>query len=153
MRLVTINTEYGLCPTYPNVFIVPSAISDEDLRAIASFRSRGRVPAVVWRHPKTQVCQTLFLILQSLFCTHLTLKKLQAYMVRCSQPGSGVMRVRCEEDERYFDELRKISKNPSYVQIVDARPQLNAVANVLKGAGPVCFSLSIDLKFIMKKYE
>jgi len=47
------------------------------------------------------------------------------------------MLTRCLEDERYFDEIRQLSQVTTHLQLVDARPQLNAVANVLKGAGTV----------------
>lgn len=50
-RLVDkLNWDYGLCATYPAMFVIPAAVSDDELRAIASFRAKGRVPAVVWRH-------------------------------------------------------------------------------------------------------
>lgn len=42
-RLTRINKDYCLCPTYPAVFVVPSAITDDMLTRVASFREKGRV--------------------------------------------------------------------------------------------------------------
>ena len=38
--------------------MVPSVISDDDLISIAKFRSKGRVPAVVWVHPHNHASLT-----------------------------------------------------------------------------------------------
>lgn len=38
-----------LCPSYPKLFVVPKVVSDLELEQVVSFRSGGRVPAVVWR--------------------------------------------------------------------------------------------------------
>jgi hypothetical protein len=54
-RLYRGNCEYGLCSSYPSLFCVPSEVPDEDLVAISTFRSKGRVPAIVWRHLETNV--------------------------------------------------------------------------------------------------
>ena len=44
-----LHTLHRLCPTYPKLLIVPSCLSEEDLRAAGRFRALGRVPTVVWR--------------------------------------------------------------------------------------------------------
>ena len=38
-----------LCATYPKLFVVPAALSEEEIRSAARFRAMGRVPAIVWR--------------------------------------------------------------------------------------------------------
>ena len=43
-RFTTVNQEFGLCETYPQVLVVPSACSDDDIRSVAGFRSKGRLP-------------------------------------------------------------------------------------------------------------
>ncbi len=43
-RISTVNQEFKLCETYPQLLGVPLATSDEDLKAVASFRSKGRIP-------------------------------------------------------------------------------------------------------------
>lgn len=53
LRITQVNKDFGICESYPSVFVVPSCVSDDDLAAIAQHRSRGRVPAIVWCCPKT----------------------------------------------------------------------------------------------------
>jgi hypothetical protein len=48
-RILLANEDYGLCRTYPRHHIVPSSISDEMIKSVASFRSGARFPSVVWR--------------------------------------------------------------------------------------------------------
>lgn len=49
-RLSFINRDYQLCETYPSVLVVPQShlFSDAQLRSMARFRSRGRIPALTW---------------------------------------------------------------------------------------------------------
>jgi hypothetical protein len=65
-RLVT-QKEYHICSTYPVEFVVPESISDSEVEAVALYRSRGRIPAMIWRHPLTG-----------------------AVLSRCAQPKSGI---------------------------------------------------------------
>ncbi|NP_001427580.1 phosphatidylinositol-3,5-bisphosphate 3-phosphatase MTMR2 isoform 7 [Homo sapiens] len=44
-RITKINERYELCDTYPALLVVPANIPDEELKRVASFRSRGRIPA------------------------------------------------------------------------------------------------------------
>ena len=102
-----------LCPSYPKFVAIPRHVSDEQLAAVAAFRSLGRVPALAFLHPETG-----------------------AALVRCSQPLAGIAQARCEEDEFYFCEM--VRRNPSGQGLVifDARPFLNAAWNRgIKGAG------------------
>eukprot|EP01133_Synstelium_polycarpum_P008162 gene8162-9589_t len=41
-RITYINKDYGLCPTYPSLFVVPESVTDEDLKKISLFREKGR---------------------------------------------------------------------------------------------------------------
>ena len=43
-KITRINEEYEVCETYPAVWAVPAAISDNELKVVANFRSRGRIP-------------------------------------------------------------------------------------------------------------
>ncbi len=88
-RLATVvNAGWELCPSYPRAFVVPSTVTDDDLRAIAKFRSRGRVPATTYRHRKTG-----------------------ATLSRCAQPLVGlVKRARCAEDEHLVAVLGVVGK-------------------------------------------
>lgn len=89
-RISNANKDFGLCATYPPDILVPASISDAMLEKVASFRSARRVPAVVWRHPKTG-----------------------AVLARCSQPEVGWLGWRSAEDE---DLIRAISDACAYDQ-------------------------------------
>jgi len=106
------NEDFAGFSTYPALFVVASGISHPDLMQIAAYRSRARVPAVVWRHPKT--------------C---------ALLVRCAQPLGGITGKRCEEDEKLFSLYREAAKNNGLIYIVDARPKKAAVGNQVMGKG------------------
>ncbi len=43
-RIVNINSNYKFCDTYPKVLVVPTKVSDEDLKEVAEFRSKRRLP-------------------------------------------------------------------------------------------------------------
>ena len=114
-RLTTRNRNFGFSPTYPAAFVVPSTIDDDTLVRAARFRTKGRIPAVVWRDQKTG-----------------------ATISRSSQPGSGLKFGRSREDERLVQHIWASSSQPygnySHV-IVDCRPFKNAQANAMKGGG------------------
>eukprot|EP01105_Mastigella_eilhardi_P025475 TRINITY_DN6935_c0_g3_i1.p1 TRINITY_DN6935_c0_g3~~TRINITY_DN6935_c0_g3_i1.p1 ORF type:complete len:1083 (+),score=211.12 TRINITY_DN6935_c0_g3_i1:154-3249(+) len=110
-RLSSLNSNHDLCKSYPEVLAIPHNVSEEDLKRVFAFRSKGRIPALIWRH------------------------KNGAAALRCSQPTVGIMGQRCEEDEKFFFKIGACNKNCRTVFIVDARPRLNARANQLKGMG------------------
>lgn len=66
-RIARINDKYEVCDSYPSVWAVPAAAGEDLLRAVATFRSRGRIPVLAWIHPSSQ-----------------------ATITRCSQPLVGV---------------------------------------------------------------
>ena len=43
-RITKCNQDFSLCETYAPILGVPLAVSDDDLRAVAQFRSKGRIP-------------------------------------------------------------------------------------------------------------
>eukprot|EP00042_Codosiga_hollandica_P030758 m.180595 g.180595 ORF g.180595 m.180595 type:complete len:400 (+) comp53446_c0_seq19:367-1566(+) len=111
-RICTANSQYELCSTYPSVFAVPASVSDDALRNVAAFRSRGRIPVLSWIHANG------------------------ASMTRCSQPRVGVAGKRNADDEAYFQTLININQtDKTKLYIVDARPKANALANQAKGLG------------------
>ena len=61
------NKLHTLCTTYSEILCVPKDIQDEQLQAAVQYRSRGRLPALSWRHPMNG-----------------------APMCRASQPMSGI---------------------------------------------------------------
>ena len=40
---------YRVCASYPRLHIVPKAVSDADIEAVAGFRASRRFPSIVWR--------------------------------------------------------------------------------------------------------
>eukprot|EP01105_Mastigella_eilhardi_P018716 TRINITY_DN4358_c0_g1_i1.p1 TRINITY_DN4358_c0_g1~~TRINITY_DN4358_c0_g1_i1.p1 ORF type:complete len:715 (+),score=197.66 TRINITY_DN4358_c0_g1_i1:242-2146(+) len=110
-RLTQMNQNYGCCASYPSVLSVPASVSEEELKCVFTFRSKGRIPALIWRHHNG------------------------AAILRCSQPAVGIAGKRCVEDEEFFRKVGECNNNCKTVYIVDARPWLNARANQLKGLG------------------
>ncbi|CAG0900287.1 unnamed protein product [Darwinula stevensoni] len=111
-RITRINDSYDICESYPSVWGVPSAASDDDLKAVASFRSRGRLPILSWLHPESQ-----------------------ASITRCAQPLVGVGGKRSREDERHIQMIMDANAQSHKIFIMDARPSVNALANKAKGGG------------------
>lgn len=50
-KVSRINDKYELCDTYPRHLTVPKAVSEEEIRECAKFRSKGRLPVLSWLHP------------------------------------------------------------------------------------------------------
>ncbi|KAJ8254844.1 hypothetical protein GJAV_G00197960 [Gymnothorax javanicus] len=111
-RITFLNQQYELCDTYPTILMVPYKATDEDLRRVACFRSRCRIPVLSWIHPDNQ-----------------------AVIMRCSQPLVGMSGKRSRDDERYLDVIREANATNSKLTIFDARPNVNAVANKATGGG------------------
>jgi myotubularin-related protein 1/2 len=108
-RITEANKDYLLCPTYPEVLVIPEKVTDEQLFVVRNFRSRGRIPAVVWRHPVNG-----------------------STISRCSQPNVGLKRHQCPEDVILLSGLRNLPHN---LHVLDSRPKTNAMANSFKGGG------------------
>jgi len=53
-KISKINENYEICDSYPTILAVPVGATDDDLRAVAAFRSRGRIPVLSWIHPESQ---------------------------------------------------------------------------------------------------
>lgn len=49
-RLSTVNRDYSVCPTYSASLVVPSSITDEEIRQSAVFRDGGRFPVFSYKH-------------------------------------------------------------------------------------------------------
>ncbi|KAG9341637.1 hypothetical protein JZ751_018700, partial [Albula glossodonta] len=111
-RITFLNQRYELCDTYPSILMVPYKATEEDLRKVATFRSRCRIPVLSWIHPDNL-----------------------AVITRCSQPLVGMSGKRNKDDERYLDIIRETNGTTSKLTIFDARPNVNAVANKATGGG------------------
>lgn len=55
-----INSTYELCDTYPSILVIPTNIADEDIRRVALFRSKHRIPVSL---------KSFFIVQQILFPT------------------------------------------------------------------------------------
>uniref|UniRef100_A0A8C4N844 phosphatidylinositol-3,5-bisphosphate 3-phosphatase n=1 Tax=Eptatretus burgeri TaxID=7764 RepID=A0A8C4N844_EPTBU len=112
-RLSRVNERYELCDSYPSLLVVPAAITDEELRRVANFRARNRIPVLSWLHPESQ-----------------------AAVVRSAQPlvGPGNGR-RCRDDERMLQAIMDANAQSHKLFIFDARAHNNAQGNKAKGGG------------------
>ncbi|KAJ8367980.1 hypothetical protein SKAU_G00080080 [Synaphobranchus kaupii] len=111
-RITKVNDQYELCDTYPATLVVPISISDEELRRVAAFRAKGRIPVLSWIHPESQ-----------------------ATVTRSSQPMVGVNGKRSKDDEKYLQAIMDANAQSHKLFIFDARPSVNAAANKMKGGG------------------
>ena len=80
---------FDVCPSYPPIFVVPKSISDEEVKAVGKYRSKGRLPVLVWRHPVNG-----------------------AALCRCAQPNAGLAGKKSAEDQKLFLEISKGSSEP-----------------------------------------
>jgi len=116
-RLTTANCnhegQFQLSPTYPSFFCVPASLSDSDLVKLVKHRSKGRIPATVYKHPLTG-----------------------ATLSRCAQPMGGLINKRLKEDERLVEAIRTANPtNSDAIYLMDARPYKAAVGNKVMGKG------------------
>uniref|UniRef100_A0A672JQE8 Phosphatidylinositol-3,5-bisphosphate 3-phosphatase MTMR2 n=1 Tax=Salarias fasciatus TaxID=181472 RepID=A0A672JQE8_SALFA len=111
-RITKVNDHFELCDTYPSTLAVPVNIPDEELKRVAAFRAKGRIPVLSWIHPESQ-----------------------ATVTRCSQPMVGVNGKRSKEDEKYLQAIMDANAQSHKLFIFDARPSVNAAANKMKGGG------------------
>uniref|UniRef100_A0A8C2YXQ4 Phosphatidylinositol-3,5-bisphosphate 3-phosphatase MTMR2 n=1 Tax=Cyclopterus lumpus TaxID=8103 RepID=A0A8C2YXQ4_CYCLU len=111
-RITKVNDHYEVCDTYPSTLAVPVNIPDEELKRVAAFRAKGRMPVLSWIHPESQ-----------------------ATVTRCSQPMVGVNGKRSKEDEKYLQAIMDANAQSHKLFIFDARPSVNAAANKMKGGG------------------
>ncbi|KAG7196280.1 uncharacterized protein KQ657_000295 [Scheffersomyces spartinae] len=133
-RASSVNEDYKFCPSYPKVFIVPSSISDSVLKHAGKFRSKMRIPVIVYKHRLGG--------------------KNGNVIARCAQPLVGLnLQNRSLQDERLILEIFKTQESeratvyyeqdlvvlnneqPQKNLIVDLRPLTNAMAQHALGAG------------------
>ncbi|KAK5583056.1 hypothetical protein RB653_004646 [Dictyostelium firmibasis] len=129
-RVSDANYNYFICDSYPGLMGVPESITDEQLKSVAQFRSKGRIPVLSYRHWSNKCSIT-----------------------RCSQPMVGIGGNRSNEDENLLNAIRMTStagngsnnnnnsnnsssnSSDRTLYILDCRPYANAVGNRAKGAG------------------
>lgn len=129
-RLVR-NANFRLSPTYPQLLVVPSELSEEELIQSAKFRSRARLPVVIWKHPSHN-----------------------CVLVRSSQPNYGMVGNRSEADRKLLKFCRDsanatISGASPPLNIIDARKPIATKGNRLRGKGSLytrCCHLKLKFK-------
>ncbi|XP_060791927.1 myotubularin-related protein 1a isoform X1 [Neoarius graeffei] len=107
-----INSNYEVCDTYPAFLVIPTSIKDDELKRVAAFRAKHRIPVLSWIHPESQ-----------------------ATIVRCSQPLVGPSDRRCKEDERYLQTIMDANAQSHKLTIFDARQSSVADTNKAKDGG------------------
>lgn len=129
-RMSTINEKYRFCSSYPDRFIVPATVSDSVLKHAGKFRSKQRIPVVVYKHRQGINGNII---------------------ARCAQPLIGLnLQNRSIQDEKLIEEiflaqeverlavqsdLDNLPSQPQRNLIVDLRPITNAMAQHALGAG------------------
>ncbi|GAB2226295.1 hypothetical protein Droror1_Dr00022097 [Drosera rotundifolia] len=116
-RISGVNSNYGLCATYPFALMFPKFFTDDEVCQASTFRSSRRLPVISWCHPATG-----------------------AVLARSSQPLVGlVMNMRSNTDEKLVaalcSQLLDSQESQRKLYIVDARPRKNALANGAFGGG------------------
>jgi hypothetical protein len=113
-QISNINADYSVCPSYPNVLVIPQPahLTEAEYRLGAKFRSKNRVPALIWKNPTGE--QTIW---------------------RCSQPATGIAFNRSPEDEKLLEFIGKSNNYNQNLTIIDCRPITNAYANNIRGFG------------------
>eukprot|EP00767_Chilomastix_cuspidata_P008033 gnl/Chilomastix_cuspidata/901.p1 GENE.gnl/Chilomastix_cuspidata/901~~gnl/Chilomastix_cuspidata/901.p1 ORF type:complete len:997 (+),score=220.65 gnl/Chilomastix_cuspidata/901:70-2991(+) len=107
-----LNTNYRLSDSYPAVLAFPAHVSDDDIAGSAAFRSSGRLPALSWHCPTTQVS-----------------------LSRCAQPCPGFRGNRNLGDENLIRGIRTVGPASPKIFIFDARPRMAAFMNQVMGKG------------------
>ena len=137
-RICYLNDNYGLCPTYPRLFLVPKVAKDSLIKEAAQFRSRNRLPIITWANKKG-----------------ITIS-------RCSQPYAGVTQTKRNiSDEQLIIAINNINLYNDTFVICDCRPRINAITNaVLHGKGyesnenyTKCHLIFFDIQNIHKMRE
>jgi len=115
-----INKNYALCDTYPDILVLPSSFDTTRLQRVADFRSRNRIPVLSWYSRETY-----------------------ATITRSSQPLTGLANRTCDDDIEHLRKIADANVNQGFKLIIlDARPKVNAMANMANGGGyedyPTC---------------
>ena len=77
------NKKGHICPSYPNYLVLPNILTKEEIYDVCEFRSKRRIPVVIYKHPETH-----------------------AILSRSSQPLTGLHRKRNYSDENLLNLLR-----------------------------------------------
>jgi hypothetical protein len=107
-----LNTSYELCSSYPHILYMPANLKVETIQKCADFRSKSRLPVLSWFNNSHG-----------------------NFMMRSAQPKTGAMRKFSVDDENLIEAARLCLPQSSTLVIFDARSQVAAEGNKLKGMG------------------
>jgi len=117
-KVRSINANYALCSTYPSILVMPRKMLPNDIRAVANFRKRGRLPALSW-------------------CGGASFN--YASVWRCAQTSEGMMGNKCVQDEAMVQHIRRGCQKKQEackdLLVIDLRPWKSAWANKVGGGG------------------
>lgn len=129
-RKTDINQDYKFCDSYPKDLIIPSTISDNVLKHASKFRSKQRIPAIVYKHRGNRNYNIISRCSQPLVGLNLQNRSIQ------DEKLIGEI-FRCQNRERndLVDEDYDMQSQPQRNLLVDLRPITNAIAQHALGAG------------------
>ena len=111
-RQCTVNKGFDVCPTYPEMLIVPKDLSDETIRESARFRDGGRFPIVCYLHEPRQTT-----------------------LLRSSQPLVTALNKTCACDESLLQICAPSTGSKKISYIVDMRNSADAASDKVRGGG------------------
>jgi len=110
-----INSSVDLYPnspaTYPEELMVPAGMTNDELKRVCAFRSKARIPCIVFKHRVTG-----------------------ATMSRSAQPLVGISKNRSGDDEKLLARIMKLGDKTKFY-IMDARKKTAATGNKIMGKG------------------
>ena len=109
----TANEHFALCSTYPRELAIPSAATPAMLEAVATYRSRGRIPVLCWRDPAGA----------------------SGHLTRSAQPSKGLLGKHSKADEQWVSLLRSAAGETRRFVLLDCRSYAAAHANRFRGGG------------------
>eukprot|EP00981_Chlorochromonas_danica_P003236 scaffold633_cov288-Ochromonas_danica.AAC.71 len=123
------NKDYSLIDTYPRYLILPQGMTFDEIKAAAEYRSRSRLPVIVYKHS---------------FSVSGSEDGGGALLLRSAQPLAGITQKMCEEEQRLLEYYRmrgqlhrpgSLRHDHSRLIILDCRGILAATLNKAAGKG------------------
>ena len=119
-----LNKDYSLCETYPKILVIPKKFDNENFKEIAKSRMKNRFPILSYHYHHNNI--------NNKNPEH----KISSYLYRCAQINRGGIIFKNKNVEiEYMNQITNMENNNKGFIIFDCRPEINAKANALKGAG------------------
>ena len=120
LRYCYVNKNFNICPTYPEFFIEPKDITDEELRQSSTYRTKGRIPIFSYYYNRNDNSRV----------------KATPSIWRSAQNKRGLMgNKNCPADIKLLNSISRLGGNNGKLYIYDCRPRLNAFVNRVGGGG------------------